>query len=76
MRLLANSEAQAQSYCDRAYAYLQQQQPAYAAHMERWAVPVQDEQGQWGMVIESSVMGAFTENELQKLDPPLELSET
>jgi len=76
MKLLANSEAQAQEYCDRAYAHLQQENPAYAAHMERWAVPTQDEDGQWGMVIEPVVMGAFTESELQKLDPPLELSET
>jgi hypothetical protein len=72
MRLLANSEAQAQEYCDRAYAYLQQDNPAYAAHMERWATPVQDEDGQWGMAIESSVMGAFSEAELERLDPPIE----
>lgn len=64
MRLYANSQQQAQQFCDRAYQFLRATDPVYAANMERWAVPSQDETGQWFMLFEEGVRGAFSESEL------------
>lgn len=67
MRLYADSQQQAQDFCDRAYVFLQQTQPEYALNMERWATPSQDDLGQWFMLFEESVRGAFTDQELTRL---------
>ena len=79
MRLLADTEDQAKSLADLAHGYMIGTDAAYAASVEagqtlRWAVPQQDEAGQWSIVVESRCLGAFTDTELLRLDPPLEVA--
>lgn len=84
MRLYADSQEQAQDFADRAHAYLlaDENDAAYARSAQagqtaRWAVPSRDVDedgsavGDWYIPVELRCLGAFTEKELARLDPPL-----
>lgn len=82
MRITAPTQAAAQALQDKAHAFMIANDPPYAdsvaqGHTLRWAVPARDVDangnpvGDWFIPVEDRCLGAFTADELLRVDPPL-----